>query len=122
MAQHEGDLRAVRRLAGAQDDGDRLARRGLVDVDRLEAAAVVAGVEQRELLRTVDSGPRCRPPGPASRAGGQAGSSTRRPSRELSRADRDKKNHSARPRRLGRITDNTTAPSLAAAETLVRRV
>src|SRR3546814_19264484 len=55
MAQHEGDLRAVRRLAGAQDDGDRLARRGLVDVDRLEAAAVVVGVEQRELLRTVDA-------------------------------------------------------------------
>src|SRR3546814_18934293 len=55
MAQHEGDLRAVRRLAGAQDDGDRLARRGLVDVDRLEAAAVVAGVEPRELLRTVDA-------------------------------------------------------------------
>src|SRR3546814_20946312 len=55
MAQHEGDLRAVRRLAGAQDDGDRLARRGTVVVDRLEAAAVVVGVEQRELMRTVDA-------------------------------------------------------------------
>ena len=44
MAQHNGNLRAVPRLAGAQDDGDRLACRGLVDLDRLKAAAVVERV------------------------------------------------------------------------------
>ena len=55
MAQHQRHLGAVRRLAGAQDDRHRLAGGRLVDMDRLEAAAVVIGVEQRELLAAVDS-------------------------------------------------------------------
>ena len=54
MAQHQCDLGAVRGLAGAQDDRHRLGRDGFVDVDRLEAAAVVIGIEQRELLAAVD--------------------------------------------------------------------
>ena len=54
MAQHQGHLGPVRRLAGAQDDRHRLAGGRLVDVDRLEAAAVVVGVEQRQLLAAVD--------------------------------------------------------------------
>ena len=54
MAQHQGHLGTVRRLAGAQDDRHRLAGRRLVDVDRLEAAAVVIGVEQRQLLTAVN--------------------------------------------------------------------
>ena len=54
MAQHQRHLGPVRRLAGAQDDRHRLAGGRLVDVDRLKAAAVVIGVEQRELLAAVD--------------------------------------------------------------------
>ena len=54
MAQHQRHLGPVRRLAGAQDDRHRLAGGGLVNVDRQEAAAVVMGVEQRELLPAVD--------------------------------------------------------------------
>jgi hypothetical protein len=44
------NLSPARRLAGAQDDGDRLAGTGLVDVDRQEAALVVMRIEERELL------------------------------------------------------------------------
>ena len=54
MAQHQRHLGPVRRLAGAQDDRDRLAGRRLVDVDRQKAAAVVIGVEQRQLLAAVN--------------------------------------------------------------------
>jgi hypothetical protein len=54
MAQDEGDLGTARRLARPQDDRDRFAGGGLVDVDRQEAAAVVMGVEQGELLAAVD--------------------------------------------------------------------
>ena len=54
MAQHQRHLGPVRRLAGAQDDGDRLAARRLVDVDRQKAAAVVVRIEQRELLAAVN--------------------------------------------------------------------
>jgi hypothetical protein len=50
MAQDEGDLGTVRRLAGPEDHRHRLAARRLVDVDRQETAAVVIGVEQRQLL------------------------------------------------------------------------
>src|SRR5262249_53482896 len=50
MAQHQRHLGPVRRLAGAQDDGYRLAARRLVDVDRQKAAAVVVRVPQRQLL------------------------------------------------------------------------
>ena len=53
MAQHAGNLDAVRRLARAQEDRHRLASAGLVDMDRQEAAAVVMGVEQRELLSSM---------------------------------------------------------------------
>jgi hypothetical protein len=42
-------------LPGTQDDGDRLAGGRLVEVDRQEAAAVVVGVEQRELLAAVNA-------------------------------------------------------------------
>jgi hypothetical protein len=42
MTQHQGYLGPVRRLAGTQDDRHRLGRSGLVDVDRLKAAAVVS--------------------------------------------------------------------------------
>ena len=54
VAQHERHLGPVRGLAGAQDHRDRLAGDRLVDVDRQEAAPVVVGVEERELLVTVD--------------------------------------------------------------------
>ena len=46
--------RPVRRLAGAQDDGDRLAGRRLVNVDRQKAAAVVMRIPQRQLLAAVN--------------------------------------------------------------------
>ena len=42
-----------RRLAGAQHDRDGTASLGVVDMDRQEAALVVMGVEQRELLMAV---------------------------------------------------------------------
>ena len=54
MAQHQRHLGPVRRLAGPQDDRHRLAGRRFIDVDRLEATAVVIGVEQRELLTAVN--------------------------------------------------------------------
>src|SRR5271167_4230969 len=47
-------LDARGRLAGAQQHGDRPARRRVVDMDRQETALVVMGVEQRELLMAVD--------------------------------------------------------------------
>jgi hypothetical protein len=53
-AQVTADLGARGRLAGAQQHGDGPARRRVVDVDRQEAALVVMGVEQRELLMAVD--------------------------------------------------------------------
>ena len=54
VAQHQRHLSPVRCLARTQDDRDGLAGAGLVDVDRLKAAAVVIGVEQRELLPAVN--------------------------------------------------------------------
>ncbi len=58
MAAHLLDDRAhlaARRGAPlAQDHGDRLAGGRLVDVHRQEAALVVVGIEQGELLVTVD--------------------------------------------------------------------
>ena len=48
------NLDARWRLAGPQDDRDGPALLGVVDVDRQEAAFVVMGVEQRELLMAVD--------------------------------------------------------------------
>ena len=54
VAQHERHLGPVRGLAGAQDHRHRLAGDRLVDVDRQEAAPVVVGVEERELLAAVD--------------------------------------------------------------------
>ena len=53
-AQVTADLGARGRLAGAQQHGDRPARRRVLDVDRQEAALVVMGVEQRELLMAVN--------------------------------------------------------------------
>ena len=53
-AQVTADLDARGRLAGAQQHGDRPARRRVIDVDRQEAALVVMGVEQRELLMAVN--------------------------------------------------------------------
>jgi len=53
MAQHHGDLDAVRRLAWPQEDRDLLTGGRLVNVDRHEAAAVVMRVEQGELLLAV---------------------------------------------------------------------
>ena len=47
-------LDARGRLAGAQQYGDRPARRRVVDMDRQETALVVMGIEQRELLMAVD--------------------------------------------------------------------
>ena len=49
-AQMSANLDAGRRLAGTQHDGDGPASVGVVDMDRQEAALVVVGVEQRELL------------------------------------------------------------------------
>ena len=47
------DLGARRRLAGAQENRHRLAALDVVDVDRQEAAGVVVGMEQRQLLVAV---------------------------------------------------------------------
>ena len=48
--QISANLDAGRRLAGTQHDSDGPASVGVVDTDRQEAALVVMGVEQRELL------------------------------------------------------------------------
>jgi hypothetical protein len=48
------DLLARRGLARTQDHGDRMSGRGVIDVDRQEAALVVMGVEERELLMAVN--------------------------------------------------------------------
>ena len=53
-AQVTADLGARGCFAGAQQHGDRPARRRVIDVDRQEATLVVMGVEQRELLMAVD--------------------------------------------------------------------
>ena len=53
MAQHHCHFGAVRRLAGPQKDRHRLAGHRLIDVDRHEAAAVMIGVEQAELLPAI---------------------------------------------------------------------
>ncbi len=53
-AQVTADLDARWRLAGAQQHRDRTAGRRVIDVDRQEAALVVMGVEQRELLMAVN--------------------------------------------------------------------
>src|SRR6202035_5394569 len=53
-AQVTADLGARGCLAGTQQHGDRPARRRVIDVDRQEAALVVMGVEQRELLMAVN--------------------------------------------------------------------
>ena len=53
-AQMAADLLARRGLARTQHHGDRAAGRGVVDVDRQEAALVVMGVEERELLMAVN--------------------------------------------------------------------
>src|SRR4051794_15300099 len=47
------DLDATRRLAGSQHHRYRPASFGVVDMDRQEAAFVIMGVEQRQLLMTV---------------------------------------------------------------------
>ena len=49
------DLGAGRRLAWAQEDRHRLAALHVVDVDGQEAAGVVMGVEERQLLLAVHS-------------------------------------------------------------------
>jgi hypothetical protein len=54
VAQDESDLGAGRCLAWPEDHRERLAAGRLVEVDRQEAAAVVVGVEQRELLAAID--------------------------------------------------------------------
>ena len=48
------DFGPARRLAFAQDDGDRLAGTGFVYVDRQEAALVIMCIEERELLVPMD--------------------------------------------------------------------
>ena len=47
-------LAARRRLARPQDHRHRARGGGVVDVDRQEAAVIVMGVEQRQLLLAVD--------------------------------------------------------------------
>ena len=53
-AQMGAHLDAARRLAGTQHDRHGPALLGVIDVDRQEAALVIMGVEQRELLMAVD--------------------------------------------------------------------
>ncbi|ESX81752.1 hypothetical protein X756_31525 [Mesorhizobium sp. LSHC412B00] len=53
-AQMAADLLARRGLARTQDHGDRTSGRGVIDVDRQEAALVVMGVEERELLMALN--------------------------------------------------------------------
>jgi len=54
VAQDEHHLGPVRGLAGTQDHRHRLATSGLVDVDRQKAALVVVGMEEGQLLATVN--------------------------------------------------------------------
>jgi hypothetical protein len=54
MPHDQGDLGARRRLARPEDHRDRPACGRLVDVNWQEAAAIVMGVEQRELLAAVN--------------------------------------------------------------------
>ena len=53
VLEHGADLDPRRRLAGAQENRHRPAALDMVDVHRQEAAGVVEGVEQRELLVAV---------------------------------------------------------------------
>ena len=53
-AQMSANLDARGRLAGTQDDRDRPALLGVIDMDRQKAALVVVGVEQRELLMAME--------------------------------------------------------------------
>lgn len=53
MLEHGANLAARRSLARPQEDTHRLAALHMVDVDRQEAARIVVGVEQGELLVTV---------------------------------------------------------------------
>lgn len=53
-AQMTTDFDAARRLARTQNHGDGTAALRIVDMDRQEAARVVVGVEQRELLASMD--------------------------------------------------------------------
>jgi hypothetical protein len=53
VPEHAGDLGTVGRLARPEDHRHGLAGRGLVDVDREKAAAVVMRMEQRQLLTAV---------------------------------------------------------------------
>ena len=51
--QMRGDFLARWRLAGSQNDRDRPAGGGVIDVDRQEAALIIMSVEQRKLLMPV---------------------------------------------------------------------
>jgi hypothetical protein len=53
MLEEGADFGARRRLARAQENRHRLAAVYVIDVDRQEAAGVVVGVEQRQLLVAV---------------------------------------------------------------------
>ncbi len=53
VLQQGADLDTGGRLAGTQEDCHRLAALNMVDVHRQEAAGVVVGVEQRQLLVAV---------------------------------------------------------------------
>ena len=54
MAQHQRHLSPIRRLAGTENDGDRLAGYCLVDVDWQKAAAIVVRIKERQLLAAVN--------------------------------------------------------------------
>src|SRR5438874_11501593 len=54
VAQHQCHLGPVGRLARAQDNRHWLTGRRLVNVDRQQAAAVVMGIEQCQLLSAVN--------------------------------------------------------------------
>ena len=53
-AQMRTNLNTARRFAGAQDNRNRPAALGVVDVDRQKAVLVVVGIEQRELLTAMN--------------------------------------------------------------------
>ena len=54
MTDHRQNLGPVRHLAGPQDHGDWLAAASIINVDGQEAAMVMMGMEQRELLVAVN--------------------------------------------------------------------